>query len=95
MPSNKQEQLNQQEKKSFESVLVEVQQKRKDAYKRDVRETHAKIIEFAHHLREKYPDCEERLLFHILIGSSPKPDAIIKEDDFPDEDSIIKFIENL
>ncbi|KKS25413.1 MAG: hypothetical protein UU83_C0006G0015 [Candidatus Jorgensenbacteria bacterium GW2011_GWF2_41_8] len=55
---------------------------------------HDRLAEFGRKLTEKYPDCRNYILFHVLISSTPPSNATIKED-FPGEDSIIKFIENL
>ena len=82
-------------KKDFEFVLADIKQKLNNIYKRkNVFEMHNKIAEFGYKLMDKYPDCQKYILFHVLIGSTPPPSAVSK-DDFPGEDSIIKFVENL
>ena len=59
-------------------------------------EVYEEVSRHAKLLREKYPDCNKRVFYHILIGSSlsSRMGPII-EDDFPGEDSVEKFIENL
>jgi hypothetical protein len=46
--------------------------------------------EFAQKLRKRYPHFEKYRLYHLLAGSSAFKNCI--EFDFPDEDSIEKFI---
>ncbi len=53
------------------------------------------IFPFAIMLKEKHPDYYSCRLYHLLIGSSIPPDLKITRFDFPGEDSIQKFIENL
>jgi len=75
--------------------LADIKQKLNNAYNREDRfEMHDRLAEFGRKLTEKYPDCRNYILFHVLISSTPPSNATIKED-FPGEDSIIKFIENL
>ncbi len=56
-----------------------------------LRKTH----EFSLRLREKYPDYAERRAYHVLAGTRPRPDARIIEEDFPGDDSVIRFLESL
>ena len=93
MTKNEQERPNQQ--KSFESVLADIKQKLNNVYRgKNIEEMHNRIAEFGYKLMDKYSDCRNYILFHVLIGSTPPSNATIKED-FPGEDSIIKFIKNL
>ena len=48
------------------------------------------VTKFANGLRSKYPDCENYLLFHVLIASTPPP---CKNFDFPGDDSVEQFLE--
>ncbi|MFA6428050.1 MAG: hypothetical protein WCW02_00700 [Candidatus Buchananbacteria bacterium] len=47
------------------------------------------ICDFVEKLREKYPNHQDYKLYHLLVGGSAKGTQF----DFPDEDSIAKFIE--
>ncbi len=53
-----------------------------------------KIAKYAKDLEEKYPDARKHRIFHVLIGSSENCSDMIKED-FPGEDSVESFIDNL
>lgn len=56
----------------------------------DVIGKYNKIVDFADHLLQKYPDARSHQLFHVLIGSTtPNP---LAQFDFPGDDSIEKFI---
>ena len=62
-----------------------------------------KIIEFqneivtrVNYLKSKYPDCQNYTIIHALSGSSIYvSDTNIIEDDFPGDDSIEKFVDDL
>jgi len=53
-----------------------------------------KWSEFGDNLRRNYPDCQGYRLFHVLSGSSVDENQCDKFD-FPDEDSVEKFINEL
>ena len=53
------------------------------------------VSEFALGLEKKYPDARSRRLWHLLIGSTPKPEDENNVKDYPGDDSIIRFIERL
>lgn len=61
----------------------------------DIRDYSKGIENFTAHLREKYPDYNIRRAYHVLIGSTMDPDADIIEEDFPGEDSVESFLQNL
>jgi hypothetical protein len=58
-------------------------------------EYHTKIVEKAIELRQKYPNCTQYRMYHILGGSTPMPDAPCLHYDFEDEDSVELFLTNL
>ena len=49
------------------------------------------------YLLAKYPNAQEYLIYHALLGSSPKPSrqAQLITEDFPGDDSVEKFINYL
>ena len=73
--------------------IKELKDKWNEAYKKDALGTHEKIIEFAEKIKNKYPDYQDYMLYHLLIGSIPK--SKLPKFDFPGEDSVEKFIESL
>jgi len=56
-----------------------------------------KVAARAQYLKGKYPDWEKRAVYHILSGSgmSGKASSEVIEEDFPEEDSIEKFLSDL
>lgn len=48
---------------------------------------------FLDNLKKLYPDAADYLFYHILCGSTPP--AGLTEIDFPEDDSIEKYIKNL
>lgn len=70
--------------KDFESLLS-------DEYFKKVNED---IYAFCKNLEEKYSDFSRHQIYHALIGSG-MDSSIDIVDDFPGEDSVEKFIENL
>jgi hypothetical protein len=66
------------------------------AYKNaeDMMKLYASVSNFASGLEQKYPDARSRRLFHLLISSTPGPEDNNMED-YPGEDSIVRFIEGL
>ncbi|MFH1178570.1 MAG: hypothetical protein V1711_02530 [bacterium] len=61
----------------------------------DVETFHDSIVEFALGLGKKYPDARSRRLWHLLIGSTPPPGIDMNMEDYPGNDSIVRFIEGL
>lgn len=57
-------------------------------------EKYGRMVKFARKLQSKYPDVKRRKLYHAMIGSSVEEMYDIDED-FPGEDSIVTFLENL
>ena len=53
-----------------------------------------KVIEFAHDLQKRYPDYMHYEFYHILVGSTPHSEDKNGKD-FPGEDSVEQFINNL
>ena len=54
------------------------------------------LINFVHKLQEKYPDYLHRRAYHNLVQSGVDkeyPSDVIEED-FPGEDSVVKFLES-
>jgi len=58
---------------------------------KDFRGTNEKIHDFALNLKNKYKNVNQYYLYNVFIGSSY--DKIISEFDFPENDSIQKFLE--
>ena len=53
------------------------------------------IAEYADLIKEKYPDQWQKVeSFHALIGSG-LPHGMETEEDFPDKDSVMSFLDNL
>lgn len=62
------------------------------AERENILDQHEQLVAFAKYLQNKYPNARDYLLFHTLIGSTPRPghgNALV---DFPGEDSIEKFV---
>ncbi len=53
------------------------------------------IIERADYLKRKYPNAVKYATFHYLIGSTPNMDSNTIYEDFPEEDSVEKFMTDL
>jgi hypothetical protein len=53
------------------------------------------VSDFALGLEEKYPDARSRRLWHLLVMSTPPQGAPMNIEDYPGEDSIVRFIEKL
>lgn len=54
------------------------------------------IYKFAQYLKKVYKDCEKHRLYHMLIGSTAPSSMVgIIEEDFPGQDSIEKFVDDL
>ncbi len=53
---------------------------------------HEAIVEFSKKIQLKYPDYQNYKIYHFLIGSSLPEEGNFKEEDFPSEDSIVKFL---
>jgi hypothetical protein len=66
--------------------------------KEKIREVYDAIAAHGNKIRSKYPECQRYEIFHALAGSTmdstAKPGYYIKED-FPGEDSIEEFVNNL
>jgi len=54
---------------------------------------HDKIVNFANNLLSTYPDARDYLFFHLLIGSTSPMG--LSQIDFPGDDSVELFINNL
>ncbi len=63
-------------------------------YKKNLRKLNDPVIGFVANLREKYQDYEDYTLYHSLTGTICSKKGCSKYD-FPGEDSVEKFIENL
>ena len=50
---------------------------------------------FADQLRQNHPDCGKYRIYHDLVGGTPREGDGIIEEDFPGEDSVVKFLESL
>ena len=61
----------------------------------NVEKLYNSISEFALGLEKKHPDARSRRLWHLLIFSTPLPGMNMNMEDYPGEDSIVRFIEGL
>ncbi len=61
--------------------------------KKGARAAYEYVTIFARTLQERYPQCREYRLYHLLIGSTPMGEC--NYFDFDNEDSIEKFINTL
>lgn len=62
----------------------------------DLDTTSRHIAEHAAHLRERYPDAYHWRAYWVLVGGTPEfPDDQLREDDFPGEDSVGRFLDGL
>lgn len=78
------------EGKEKEILVTELKELRKEAYVKDSRRFHDKVIKIVNELKVKYPDCENYEMYHVLIGSTPQREKI-KNFDFPEKE-IEKFL---
>lgn len=53
-----------------------------------------KLIKYIKDIKLKYPNFNNYVLFHILIGSTVPDDITLIEDDFPWDDSVEKFLKD-
>jgi hypothetical protein len=60
----------------------------------DIETLYNKVRKFAHHLQATYPDYARYELYHVLVGSTPRPEDKNGKD-FPGDDSVEEFIKNL
>jgi hypothetical protein len=58
-------------------------------------QTMEKVVTFTDKLKKKYPDFVSYRLYHMLVLSTPKLGVAFTHFDFPGEDSIQNFIEQL
>lgn len=56
-----------------------------------------RVVPFAQHLQKSYPDYLRWRAYHALARSTilPEHEADVIEDDFPGDDSIVKFLQSL
>lgn len=65
-------------------------------FPKNLQEVYGKTAVFGNSLRERYKDCQDYRLFHVIASSGvPTPDYIYPKFDFPGDDSVEKFIESL
>ncbi|MFA5360102.1 MAG: hypothetical protein WC349_04065 [Patescibacteria group bacterium] len=67
-------------------------------YKLDVlkvKEIYNRVTNFSRGLEQKYPNAREYYLFHTIIGSSMDREHCKAGFDFPGEDSIVKYVDEL
>jgi len=80
-----------------ESVPDKVKRLRKEAIKHmGIERFYTELLPpFVQQLVEHYPDCGKYRIYHGLVGGTPfERDGLIEED-FPGEDSVVKFLESL
>ena len=79
-------------------INIGVKEKINFLYKLDVatvKEIYSRVTNFAKGLEQKYPNAREYYLFHTIIGSSVDRKDCKAGFDFPDDDSIVKYIDDL
>lgn len=78
------------------SKIEEIREKRVALYKsfsiEKLREFQSKLIKYIDNIRLKYPNFDNYVLYHILIGSTVPND--ITMEDFPWDDSVEKFLKD-
>jgi len=93
------EQINTEEKPQIEvgkeTEVKDLKEKVRFIFKNDAVAYYKKAHQFGRKLMEKYPDCFDYLYYHILGGSTPPQGMGFKKFDFPDNDSVEKFIDDL
>jgi hypothetical protein len=58
-------------------------------------EIHDELVKRAEYLESKYPNANEYAMYHVLIGSTIGERMSIMYDDFPDDDSVELYLDNL
>ena len=54
------------------------------------------IVDYANSMKAKYPDTYQRVrTYHVLIGSSIPHETVDLVDDFPGQDSVLNFLDQL
>jgi len=83
--------------KNNEDFLKNLSNTLSQAYKNaeDMVKLYDSVRNFALGLEQKYPDVRSRRLFHLLIRSTPQSGINMNMEDYPGEDSIVRFIEGL
>jgi len=71
--------------------LKQLQEKRHNIYG-DL-DKYAKLCEFVEKLKAKHEDYQDYRLYHFLVGSTPNRE--LSKIDFPEDDSVEKFINSL
>lgn len=80
--------------KQNEAIVSSIKEKLLKVCQADTDLTYQDVIaNFAGHLEKNYPDHQQYLMYHILLGSSPRETP--PNFDFPGEDSVELFIDNL
>lgn len=77
-----------------ETLIRELKEKLNMAYEADAKKMHERVFEFANVIKNKYPDYSKYQLWHLLISSTIGDNTKIIYFDFPDNDSVEKFIKS-
>ena len=84
---------NNPEKSSIEKIKEMREAFYKAASNTKLFEFQDKLVEYANYIKTKYPNWNNYIVFHILIGSTPPDDnPNLTKYDFPEDDSVEKFI---
>jgi hypothetical protein len=78
--------------------IEEIREKRVALYEsfsaKEFKEFQNKLVKYIKDIRLKYPNFDNYVLYHILIGSTVPDDITLIEDDFPWDDSVENFLKN-
>ena len=84
-----------EKKKEIERLtFLDLRERLKDLIQGNPKEINDRILKFAKSLRDRYEDFNECALYHALRSSDYNEDDY-KFFDFPDDDSVEKFIQSL
>ena len=76
-------------------IVREVEKRRRKLIDADDLMFFEEVAEYGTHMKEKYREiCDRTRAYHALIGSG-LPQGAATADDFPGEDSVLKFLSDL
>ncbi len=83
--------------RKLRNILGDAQLKalKRDSSLKELLKLQTELVHKVDMLRQKYPDAESYAMFHVLGGSTPGGNNPVKYDDFPDDDSVEKFVNDL
>ncbi|MDP2709226.1 MAG: hypothetical protein Q8O93_04255 [bacterium] len=82
-----------------QAVFDSIQKKKNELFGNkgldEIKEMNTKIINYSKLLERNYPDFKQYYLLHALIGGSREDLKYCDKFDFPGEDSVVKFMDDL